>query len=75
MVVLADFEHLNLVQILSSSSLEYLVTIKEQIYLELVHYFYSNQFHNNHIDLESCVRLLTSLWINLPVYYISSVSV
>ena len=49
-VVLADFEHLNLANILNTSSLEYLVSIKESVYLELVHYFYSNlTFQNNHV--------------------------
>ena len=49
-VVLANFEHLNLVAILSTSLLEHLVTIKEPVYPELVHYFYSNlTFQNNHI--------------------------
>ena len=42
MVVLADFEHINIAQILNISSLEYLVTIKEPIHPKLVHYFYSN---------------------------------
>ena len=31
MVVLADFEHLNLAQILSTNSLEYLITIKKPV--------------------------------------------
>ena len=49
-VVLADFEHLNLANILNTSSLEYLVTIKEPVYPKLVYYFYSNlTFQNNHI--------------------------
>ena len=49
-VVLIDFKHLNLANILNTSSLEYLVTIKEHVYPELVHYFYSNMtFQNNHI--------------------------
>ena len=49
-VVLADYEHLNLANILNTSSLEHLVTIKEPVYPELVHYFYSNlTFQNNHI--------------------------
>jgi len=49
-VVLADFEHINLAAILSTSSLEHFVTIKKPVYPELVHYFYSNQsFQNNHI--------------------------
>ena len=39
-VVLADFKHLNLENILNT--LEYLVTIKERVYSELVYYFYSN---------------------------------
>jgi len=48
-VVLIDFEHLNLANILKSS-LEYLVTIKEPVHPELVHYFYYNMtFQSNHI--------------------------
>jgi len=49
-VVLSDFEHLNLANILSTSSLEQFVTMKEPVYSELVHYFYSNlSFQHNHI--------------------------
>ena len=49
-MVLADFEHLNLAVILSTSSLEHFVTIKEPVFPKLVHYFYSNlPFQNNHI--------------------------
>ena len=49
-MVLADFEHLKLATILSTTSLEYLVIIKEPAYPELVHYFYSNlTFQNNHV--------------------------
>jgi len=49
-VVLADFEHLNLASILNTNYLEYLVTIKELVYPERVHYFYSNMtFQNNHV--------------------------
>ena len=49
-VGLADFEHLNLAHILNTSSLEYLLTIKEHVHPELLHYFYSNlTFHDNHI--------------------------
>ena len=49
-VVFADFEHLILATILSTSSLEHFVTIKEPVYPELVHFFYSNlSFQNNHI--------------------------
>ena len=49
-VVLGNFEHLTLADILSTSSLEHFVTIKEHVYPELVHYFYSNlSFQNNHI--------------------------
>jgi len=74
MVVLANFDHMNLAQILSISSLEYLVTIKEHVYAELVHYFYSNlSFHTNHIRSSSMGKDIISLWVNLPVYYISSV--
>ena len=41
-IVLADFEHLNLANILNTSSSEYLVTIKEPVHPELFHYVYSN---------------------------------
>ena len=69
-VILADFDHLNLAEILRTSSLEFFVAIKEPVYLELVHYFYSNlSFHANHIrsrvksididiSLENFTRLL-----------------
>ena len=47
-VVLADFEHLNPSNILRTSSMEYFVAIKEQIYPELDQFFYSNlSFHDN----------------------------
>ena len=49
-MVLSDFEHLNLANILGSSSLEDFVIIKEPVYLELVRYFYSNlSFEQHHI--------------------------
>ena len=49
-MVLSDFEHLNLTNILGTSSLEHFVSVKEPVYPELVHYFYSNlSFQNNHI--------------------------
>jgi len=49
-VVLGDFDHLNLSLILKISSLDYFVTIKEQVYLNLVEYFYFNLFFvDNHI--------------------------
>ena len=38
-IVLVDFEYLNLANILYASSLEHLVTMKESVYLELVHFF------------------------------------
>ena len=41
-VVLADFEHLNLASVLNTSSPEYLVTIKKLVYPELMRYFYAN---------------------------------
>ena len=48
--MLSDFEHLNLANILSTTSLEHFVTMKETVYPELVHYFYSNlSFQHNHI--------------------------
>jgi len=40
--VLSNFEHLNIAQILRANSLEYFVTIKEKVYPDLVHLFYSN---------------------------------
>ena len=47
-VVFVDFEHLNLGSILSTSCLEFFVIIKEQIYPEVVQFFYSKfSFHNN----------------------------
>ena len=50
-VVLANFEHLNLPPILITNSLDYFVTIKEQVYSELVQNFYSNlAFQNNRIQ-------------------------
>jgi len=39
--MLAEFEHLNLAQILRANSLEHLITIKEQVYPELIYMFYS----------------------------------
>ena len=49
-VVLADFDHLDLTPILKTSSLNHFVTIKVQVYPDLVQYFYSNlSFVNNHI--------------------------
>jgi len=41
-VVLTDFEHLNLGSIFNTSSLKHLIIIKDPVYPELVHYFYSN---------------------------------
>ena len=41
-IVLTDFEHLKFTLILRTSSLEYFVIIKEQVYPEPVQYFYSN---------------------------------
>ena len=35
--MLAEFEHLNLAQILRANSLEHLITIKEQVYPELIY--------------------------------------
>ena len=61
-VVLADFEHLNFAHILNTSSSEYLVTIKEPVHPELVHYFYSNlTFQDIISDLEFCAKILTFL--------------
>ena len=41
-MVLTDFEHLNLAQILRAILLEFLVNIRKEVYLELVYMFYSN---------------------------------
>ena len=50
-IVLAYFEHLNLALILRISSLDYFVTVKEQVYPEIVQYFYSSlAFHDNRIQ-------------------------
>jgi len=66
---LSNFDHLDLTIILKTSSLDHFVTIKEQVYPELVQYFYSNlSFVNNHIksrvkdvdiniSLECCSRI------------------
>ena len=55
--MLADFEHLDLANILNTSSLKYLVTTKEPVYPELVHYFYSNlTFQNNFIRSKVLVK-------------------
>jgi len=73
MVVLADFEHINLAQILNTSSLEYLVTVKEPGHPELAYYFYSNLFfQDNHIRSKVLDKDIISS-INLLVYYASSV--
>ena len=78
--MLADFEHLNLANILNTSSLEYLVTIKEPVYPELVDYFYSNlTFQNNHvrfrvlgkdinISLDRFVHLLHLFCVGVDIY-------
>jgi len=54
-VVLTYFDHLDLTSILKTSSLDHFVTIKEQVYPDLVQYFYSNlSFVNNHVKF--CVK-------------------
>jgi len=61
-VVLANFEYLNLESILNTSSFEYLVTIKEPVYPELAHYFYSNlTFQSNHVRSKVLGKTLTFL--------------
>jgi len=77
---LADFEHLNLGPILRTSSLEYFVTITEQVYPELVQYFYSNlSFHDNriksrvknvdiNISLERFARIFKLSYEDVKVY-------
>jgi len=62
-VVLADFEQLNLANILRSNSLEYFVTIRVQVYPKLIQIFYPNRaFYNNHI--QSCVK---GVYINISL--------
>ena len=67
--MLADFEHLNLATVLNTSSLEYLVTIKELVYPERVHYFYSNMtFQNNHVRsriLEKDINISLDRFVHL----------
>ena len=54
-VILAGFNHLDLTTIVKTSSLNHFVTIKKQVFPDLVQYFYSNlSFVNNHI--KSCVK-------------------
>ena len=49
-VVLADIGHLDLTPILKTSSLDHFVTIKVQVYPDLIQYFYFNlSFIDNHI--------------------------
>jgi len=57
-VMLVDFEHLNLGSILRISSLEFFVTIKEQIYPELVKFFFSN-FPSMIISSDLVLKMLT----------------
>ena len=58
-VVLADFDHLNLTPILKTSSLDHFMTIKEQVYLDLVQYFYSN------LSLLIIIsNLMSKMWIS-----------
>jgi len=56
-MVLTDFEHINLAQILRANSLEFLVTIREQVHPDLVYMFYSNlSFRENiiHSWIKKC---------------------
>jgi len=49
-VVLADFDHLDLTPFLKTNSLDHFLTIKEQVYPDLVQYFYCKlSFIDNHI--------------------------
>ena len=53
--MLGDFEHVSLAQIRRANSLVFLVTIKEQMYPELVYMFYSIlSFLEN--SIHSCVK-------------------
>jgi len=73
-VVLGDFEYLNLSVILSTSSLEHFVTIKEHVYPELVHYFTLTCLLRSIISgLEYLVRISTFHLKNLPICYTSPV--
>jgi len=75
-IVLADFEHLDLANILNTSSLEYLVSIKEPVYPELVHYFYSNlTFQNNHVRSRVLSKDINISLDHLPICYASPVRV
>jgi len=59
-VVLADFEHLNLAQILRANSLEFFVSIKEHLYPVIVLVFYANlSFRENFIQLGLRTPILT----------------
>ena len=72
--MLSDFEHLNLANILGSSSLENFVTIKEPVYHELVRYFYSNlSFEQNLIKSRVMGRDINISLQNLQVSYTSPV--
>ena len=74
--MLADFEYLNLAHILNTSSLEYLLTIKEPVHPEFVHYFCSNlNFQDNYIRYRVLVEILTSFYKNLSIYYAPPVRV
>ena len=75
-IVLADFEHLDLANILNTSSLEYLVSIKEPVYPALVHYFYSNlTFQSNHVRSRVLSKDINISLDHLPICDASSVRV
>jgi len=49
-VVLQDFEHLNIPQILRNNSLDQFMAIREPVYTSLIPYFYTNlAFEGNHV--------------------------
>jgi len=83
-MVLANFEHLKVAQILRANSLEFLVIIKEKVYPELVYIFSSNiSFRENiihshvkkfdiDISLEGFARILQLSCKNVDIFNLLS---
>ena len=80
--MLNDFERLNLAQILRANFLEFFVTIKEQVYPDLVSVFYSNlsfrenviQFCANNVNidisLEGFARILHLSYEGADIFHL-----
>jgi len=69
-MVLANFEHLKVAQILRANSLEFLVIIKEKVYPELVYIFSSNiSFRENIIHSHVKKFDMTSLLKDLLEFF------